>query len=225
MRTGDVVMAAEGYGTGAARQPATIAISMTTLLLLVAVALAATPPVEEMAHAGEPVQEEAKLREPLPLDVAVWLRSHNGRSPINLSPDGEWVAHTIGTDDTVPRGVSSSYSAAGFPFAEGDSRMEATLSHTRTGETIRLGGAASSSWAGTWSPDGQRLLVKVLPADMTVAQANALSVRPSDARRFAEVRPGATVGHRAPLGGARCRPRGSGERPGPGRVDAVARRS
>lgn len=95
--------------------------------------------------------------EPLPLEVAVALRGHNGRSPVNLSPDGEWVAHTVETDETVPRGTSRAYSATGFPFAEGNSRMEATLSSTGSGETVRLGGPDATSWAGVWSPDGGRV--------------------------------------------------------------------
>jgi hypothetical protein len=90
-----------------------------------------------------------------PLDVALSLRGHNSRSPINLSPDGEWIAHTVQTDENVPRdGVAISYSPTGFPFSEGDSRMEATLTNVRTGEVIRLGGARSASWAAVWSPDG-----------------------------------------------------------------------
>ena len=35
--------------------------------------------------------------------------------------------------------------------------MEAHLTNTRTGEELRLGGAASSSWAPVWSPDGKRV--------------------------------------------------------------------
>jgi dipeptidyl aminopeptidase/acylaminoacyl peptidase len=90
--------------------------------------------------------------------VAVSLRSHNGRSPINLSPDGAWLAHTVEAIETIPRdSVTRRYSATGFPFAEGDSRMEATLTNTRTGEVIRLGGGQSASWAAVWSPDGQRV--------------------------------------------------------------------
>lgn len=105
-----------------------------------------------------PAQTAARVREPLPLDVVVSVRAHNGRSPINFSPDGEWIAHTIATDDNVPRdGVSFRFSATGSSFAEGDSRMEATITNTRTGESIRLGGAASSSWAAVWSPDGERV--------------------------------------------------------------------
>ena len=97
-------------------------------------------------------------REPLPLDVAVSLRAHNSRSPINLSPDGIWLAHTVQTVETIPRdSAGRRYSATGFPFGEGDARMEATLTNTKTGETIRLGGSTSASWAGVWSPDGQRV--------------------------------------------------------------------
>ena len=164
---------------------------------------------------------QGKVREPLPLDVAVSLHGHNGRSPVNLSPHGTWVAHTVATDDTVPRD-SRRYSATGFPFAEGDSRMQATITQVADGESITLGGADSSSWAAVWSPDGsrvafysdeggeaglwiwdaatrraarspglivrpffgfemprwspdgRRVLVKVLPEGMSVAEANAL---------------------------------------------------
>jgi len=179
-----------------------------------------------------------KLREPLPLDVAVSMRSHNGRSPIDVSPDGAWVAHTIATDETVER-ASDRFAATGFPFAEGDSRMEATVTNTRTGESIRLGGAHSSSWGAAWSPDGERvafysdeggeaglwvwdlaqrsatrvgsviarpffgfelpawspdgnrILVKVLPAGMSVAQANArAALSLSASPELAEPEPG-----------------------------------
>lgn len=183
-------------------------------------------------------QARRTLGEPLPLDVAVSLRAHNGRSPINISPDGRWVAHTIQSIERVPRDSTSGlYSATGFPFAEGDARMEATITDTRTGEVVRLGGATSSSWAPVWSPDGdrvafysdeggtaglwiretaslaavrvpgvtvrplfgfetvqwtsdsRRLLVKILPAGMTVAQANAMGRSLRQAARFPEVGP------------------------------------
>jgi dipeptidyl aminopeptidase/acylaminoacyl peptidase len=95
--------------------------------------------------------------EPLPLEVAVSLRGHNGRSPINLSPDGEWIAHTVMSDETVPRGTSRAFAETGFPFAEGDLRMEATISRTDGGEAIRLGAPDAASWGGVWSPDGRRV--------------------------------------------------------------------
>ena len=101
-------------------------------------------------------EAQAPRREPLPLEVAADARGHNGRSPIALSPDGQWIAHTVESTDTVPR-ATHQYSATGFPFAEGDSRMEATITNLRTGENIRLGGPKSSSWLGVWSPDGSRI--------------------------------------------------------------------
>lgn len=103
-------------------------------------------------------QTPAKIREPLPLEVAASIREHNTRSPINYSSDGEWIAHTIQSDETIPRDtLSDIFAATGFSFAEGDSRMEATLTNTRTGEVIRLGSRTSSSWAPTWSPNGERV--------------------------------------------------------------------
>lgn len=168
--------------------------------------------------------------EPLPIDVALALRGHNGRSPVNASPDGAWVAHTIEAVDTVPRGTSRSYSATGFPFAEGNSRMEATLSALGGGRSVRLGSADASSWAPVWSPrgdrvafysdqdgeaglwiweratatarrigdfvarpffgfegprwtpDGAHLVVKVLPAGLGLAEANALLPAPGQER-------------------------------------------
>ena len=97
-----------------------------------------------------------QIREPLPLEIAVSLHSHNGRSPINFSPDGAWIAHTVQTDETVPRGSGRRYAETGFPLAEGDSRMETVVTRLAGhSESIRLGGERSSSWAGVWSPDGK----------------------------------------------------------------------
>ena len=43
------------------------------------------------------VAQPAALREALPVEVAADARGHNGRSPIALSPDGQWVAYTVET--------------------------------------------------------------------------------------------------------------------------------
>ncbi len=180
---------------------------------------------------------EVPLREPLPLDVAADMRGHNGRSPIALSPDGQWVAHTVETGDTVPR-ATHQFSATGFPFAEGDSRMEATITNTRTGEDITLGSPTGSSWAAVWSPDGsrvafysdeggeaglwiwsmatrtterfpgvivrpffgfeivrfsadgRRVLCKLVPEGMSLAEINALATSLDETRKFPDVEPG-----------------------------------
>jgi len=180
---------------------------------------------------------EVPLREPLPLDVAADMRGHNGRSPIALSPDGQWVAHTVETGDTIPR-ATHQFSATGFPFAEGDSRMEATITNTRTGEDITLGSPTGSSWAAVWSPDGsrvafysdeggeaglwiwsmatrtterfpgvivrpffgfeivrfsadgRRVLCKLVPEGMSLAEINALATSLDETRKFPDVEPG-----------------------------------
>jgi dipeptidyl aminopeptidase/acylaminoacyl peptidase len=169
--------------------------------------------------------------EPLALEVAVSLRSHNGRSSFQLSPDGEWLAHTVSRAERLPR-ATPAFSDTGKPFGEGGSRMQASLTHVRTGEVVRLGGAAGSSWAPVWSPDGERvafyadddgeagvwiwekasgrawrfpgvvarpffgfevprwspdgrrLLSKVLPTGMSVAEANALVPAAEEGRRY-----------------------------------------
>jgi len=163
---------------------------------------------------------------PLPLDVVASLRSHNTRSPIALSPDGKWLAHSIATADRVVwDSLSVRYTASGVPLAEGDARMEVTVSSANGSEVIRVGAAGASSWAAVWSPrgdqlafysdeggtaglwiwspatrerrriagltvrpffgfesaewtsDGQRIVVKVLPQGVSIAQANASDPR------------------------------------------------
>lgn len=116
------------------------------------VTLAITAGVASMqAWAGS-----APLREPLPLDVVTQINIHNGRSPIQLSPDGMWVAHTYSGTETVVRDTAM-YTATGFPLAEGNARMHAVVTHTLTGETIHLGADDAASWGAVWSPDGQRV--------------------------------------------------------------------
>jgi dipeptidyl aminopeptidase/acylaminoacyl peptidase len=103
---------------------------------------------QELRHSGD------RIRAPLPLDLVASLRGHS-RAPLDLSPDGTWLAHTVHTDESIARdSVGFLYTATGVPLSEGDARTEATLTHTATGELVVLGGASSSSWAPAWSPDG-----------------------------------------------------------------------
>lgn len=103
-------------------------------------------------------QVQNGVREPLPLDLLVSLHGHHGRSPINMSPDGAWVAHTVRTADTIERdSISRRWSATGFPFTEGDAGMQATLSNASTGAVLRPGGTRNASWGAVWAPDGARV--------------------------------------------------------------------
>ena len=71
--------------------------------------LAATP----VAAAGQGPDRPT----PLPLEVVLSLRGHSPRSPVELSPDGRFVLHTVETPDTMPRD-SRLFSTTGVPFAE-----------------------------------------------------------------------------------------------------------
>jgi dipeptidyl aminopeptidase/acylaminoacyl peptidase len=99
-----------------------------------------------------------KLREPLPLEIAASPRGINTQAPISFSADGLWLAHTVETEETVaPDTTTDFYTATGFPLTSGMARPEATITHTRTGESIRLGGPRSASWSPVWSSDGSRI--------------------------------------------------------------------
>jgi hypothetical protein len=58
-----------------------------------------------LGFAAAPVFAQAPrtMREPLPLEVAASLHSHNSRSSFDLSPDGQLVAHTVELDETIAR--------------------------------------------------------------------------------------------------------------------------
>jgi dipeptidyl aminopeptidase/acylaminoacyl peptidase len=105
-----------------------------------------------------PVEAQDRIRGPLPLEVAASVQGHAARMPVGLSPDGQWMAHTVATIDRVARDpVLASYTSTGVSLSEGDARSQATVTHTRTGESIALGSPEASSWAPVWSPDGRRV--------------------------------------------------------------------
>ena len=181
------------------------------------------------------VKGQQQVREPLPLDIAVAANAHNTRSAFNLSPDGEWIAHTWMTDEAVPE--SRFYMPTGVSFAEGNKRKQAAVTSIKTGQVIQLGNATSFNWAPVWSPDGnrvayysdeggqagiwiwekptgkverfagviarsffgfeivrwssdsQRILCKILPERMSVAEANALMPSTESSERFPKTGP------------------------------------
>ncbi len=172
----------------------------------------------------------AKLPGPLPVDAAAGIHQHVARVPVDLSPDGKWLAHTEDMEETIALNEAG-LSVTGKSLADGENRMQASLVDVGSGRIVRLGGARDSSWAPVWSPDarrvayysdesgqaslwmwerstgkarqfpgvivwpgygfetvrwmsdGQRLLCKILPAGMTIAEANAAL---ASAQRVAE---------------------------------------
>lgn len=88
-----------------------------------------------------------KLGEPLPVESVASFRAFETEIPIDLSPDGEWVAYT----------VSGGSSLSTAPKADISSSRELWLTSTRVSKTISLSKPNRSSWGGVWSPDGTRL--------------------------------------------------------------------
>lgn len=99
------------------------------------------------------------LQVPLPVELSIPSHEHVGRPPVNLSPDGRWVAHTYssGEPERFDEGtVGFAYSPTGVPPL-GGMRPHARLTEVETGETVELGDPRGSSWAPVWSPDGERV--------------------------------------------------------------------
>jgi len=88
---------------------------------------------------------------PLTVSEVVNFASFPDRTPIQLSPDGEWVAYTV---EHARRTMGST---AALMEDSAAVITELRITHTRTAETLRALDASSSSWAPAWSPDGDRL--------------------------------------------------------------------
>jgi dipeptidyl aminopeptidase/acylaminoacyl peptidase len=78
--------------------------------------------------------------------------------PLDITPDGEWVAYTL-QDNRALKGrtdrLQLAYSGTGAPAGLEGSVV--WVANTRTGETRRVSEDAEASWGPAWSPDGGRL--------------------------------------------------------------------
>ena len=92
---------------------------------------------------------------PLPLKIAVASHDHDVRSSFEFSPDGQWIAYTWSTENTVPEGLA--FTSTGAPLAEGNYQKQVSITNVKTGESIVLGNHDSYNWAPIWSPDGSRI--------------------------------------------------------------------
>jgi dipeptidyl aminopeptidase/acylaminoacyl peptidase len=163
-----------------------------------------------------------RVREPIPLEIVTQEFAHETRASFDLSPNGQWLAHTYSVPDAVHLDQSL-FSPTGVTLALGARRVQAQLTQTQGEEVIKLGARNCSSWDAVWSPDGMHvafysdaggsagvwiwdmatrkaervrnviarpffefeavrwsadsryLLSKILPSEMTVEEANALS--------------------------------------------------
>lgn len=94
----------------------------------------------------------------LRVEDALSLTSLAGQSPVDLSPDGEWVAYTVQdqrTRQTLGDRRYSLYTKSGVFIEAID--CDVWITNTRTGETRNLTEGRGTSWSPVWSPDGRYL--------------------------------------------------------------------
>lgn len=90
---------------------------------------------------------------PLPLEVALDIRTFPEWTPIDLSPDGQWVAFTVKQRVTSDGGLKNSRTGTYTRMVGAD----VWLSNLKTNESRNLTQGKGSSWGPAWSPDGERL--------------------------------------------------------------------
>jgi hypothetical protein len=105
-----------------------------------------------------PVVAWADPPRPLAVEAALAQLSFANRIPIDLSPDGGWVAYTI----QDPRRRESAGQERYSMFSRTGVSLEAQacdvwITRIATGETRNLTGGRGSSWGPVWSPDGRAL--------------------------------------------------------------------
>jgi dipeptidyl aminopeptidase/acylaminoacyl peptidase len=95
---------------------------------------------------------------PLSVEDALDQRTFGIRIPIDVSPDGQWVAYTL----EVPGRRRPTGELRFFFFSRTGAPVEALgcdvwLTNIRTGESKNLTQGQGTSWAPVWSPDGRSL--------------------------------------------------------------------
>ena len=103
-------------------------------------------------------QPATRPTRPLSIDDALGAVAINGRMPVLVSPDGEWVAYTVydARRRRSPGDERFKYFTPTGAFSEAVG-CEVRLTNTRTGETITLGDAATTTSNPVWSPNGKWL--------------------------------------------------------------------
>jgi dipeptidyl aminopeptidase/acylaminoacyl peptidase len=92
---------------------------------------------------------------PLPVEDVVGAHSFGLYSPVQISPDGKWVAYVVVDNRRIAPSATTSRlqsAVAGPPFAG-----EVCLTEMASGATRCLTGEKDNNWAPAWSPDGRYL--------------------------------------------------------------------
>ena len=96
---------------------------------------------------------------PLSVEESLSALSFAFRTPVDLSPDGKWIAYTL-QDPRKARSASEEeryryFTETGAPA--GHAGCDVWVTHTATRESRNLTQSKGSSWGPAWSPDGTNL--------------------------------------------------------------------
>jgi len=96
---------------------------------------------------------------PLPVEEVLATLHFPLSTPLNLSPDGKWVAYTL-LDDRRKEQQKKDYASVFFTHTGVDRLItgcDIWITNTRSGESRNLTAGEGTSWDPVWSPDGNHL--------------------------------------------------------------------
>lgn len=95
----------------------------------------------------------------LPVEEALAALHLSYNTPVDLSPDGKWVAYTL-QDDRRKEKPEEGYGSVDFTSTgvkRGSLGCDIWVADTETGQAKNLTGGVGSNWSPVWSRDGNRL--------------------------------------------------------------------
>jgi dipeptidyl aminopeptidase/acylaminoacyl peptidase len=98
-------------------------------------------------------------RTPLPVEEVLAASHFSFYTPIDLSPDGRWVAYTL-QDSQYRKKTEEGYSLVYFTSTGVNKEVlggDIWITNTQSGESKNLTEGKGSSWSPVWSPDGNYL--------------------------------------------------------------------
>jgi dipeptidyl aminopeptidase/acylaminoacyl peptidase len=97
----------------------------------------------------------AQQREPLRVEDALKVRTFADLSPIEISPDGKWLAYTFKENSRVRTLNDEIEARTGVPAWVTGANIE--ILNVESGETRNLTAGQGDNWLPVWSPDGRFL--------------------------------------------------------------------